>query len=276
VEAARRQERIAASGGIAAGVHERLAAAHRGSELRQREAARLHRRFARMMTSWALSADEGAVSPPRPVLMGAVADRSGWRGSVLTLCTPTGVEEMVAASDAQARRAHELEVSLGEGPSLDALHGRWSVAAGADLERRWPQYGPEVADLGVRAVAAVPVDVGPGMTGSLTVTGSAVPVGWVTAHLAELAGVLGQVLTMTPETSATPGPPAEELELPGLEEFEDADFQPAMHQAAGVLSERCGLAVHDAITLIRAHAYAEERSVADVAAEVVRGGVLEP
>ena len=277
--AAQRQERIAARGGMAADMHARMAAAHRGSERRQREAARLQRGYARMLTSWALLADEGATASPRPVLMRAVTDRAGWRGSVLTLCTAAGVEELVAASDSQARRAHELEVSVGEGPSFDAMHGRSSLAAGLELRRRWPQYGHEVAELGVQAVASVPVEIGSGMLGSLTVTGAAVPIGWVTEHLAELSVVLGEVLvtrdTVNLDTVAMDTVDLD-LNLPGLNQFEDEDHQPELQQAAGVLHERSGLAIDDAVALIRAHAYAEDRSVADVALDVVRGGVLEP
>ena len=65
-------------------------------------------------------------------------------------------------------------------------------------------------------------------------------------------------------------------DLPSLELFGDEDFQPALHQAAGVLHERCGWTIDNAIALIRAHAYAEERRVGEVAEEVVRGGLLLP
>lgn len=69
---------------------------------------------------------------------------------------------------------------------------------------------------------------------------------------------------------------AGETDVPGVDQFADADFQPALHQAAGMLCERTGLPIEDAIDLIRAHAYAEDRPVSEVAAEVIRGTVLEP
>ena len=62
-----------------------------------------------------------------------------------------------------------------------------------------------------------------------------------------------------------------DTELPDLEMFEAEDFQPALYQAAGALHERQGWAVDDAIALIRAQAYAEERSIAEVAEDVVSG-----
>jgi hypothetical protein len=58
---------------------------------------------------------------------------------------------------------------------------------------------------------------------------------------------------------------------PSLEMFEDEDFQPTLHQAAGVLYAVQGWALDDAIALIRAHAYAEDRPVAEVADDVLAG-----
>ena len=62
-----------------------------------------------------------------------------------------------------------------------------------------------------------------------------------------------------------------ETELPDLEMFESEDFQPALDQAAGALHAIQGWDIDDAIALIRAHAYAEERSVAEVAKDVIAG-----
>ena len=53
--------------------------------------------------------------------------------------------------------------------------------------------------------------------------------------------------------------------------FENEDFQPTLHQAAGVLYERHGWAIDDAIALIRAHAYAEDQSVTAAAEEIITG-----
>jgi len=261
-----RQERLADAGGLSAEIHARLAVRHRESERCQRVAARLQRRYAWSLTSWMARKEPGVA---RPVLLGAVAESAGWGGAVLTLGMPGETEALVSASDEEARRLHELEVAVGEGPSWEAMAGRCSSVSGPELSRRWPSYGAAVADLGVRAVAAVPVGHGADQVGSLTVTGEAAPVGWSSAGLVDLAEALQQVVG-TPD-SASCG----DLDLPGLEQLESEDFQPALHQAAGVLSHRLGLPMEDGIALVRAHAYAEDRSVAEVAAEVLRGGLLE-
>ena len=62
-----------------------------------------------------------------------------------------------------------------------------------------------------------------------------------------------------------------DTELPILEMLASEDFQPALHQAAGALHAHQGWTVQDAIAMIRAHAYAEDRSVAEVADDVLAG-----
>jgi hypothetical protein len=53
--------------------------------------------------------------------------------------------------------------------------------------------------------------------------------------------------------------------------FEEADYQAVVHQAAGVISVHCDCGIIDAEALLRAHAFAEDRPVADVAQDVVQG-----
>ena len=270
-EAAARQERLAGAGTSSAPVHVRIAAMHRRSEAAQRAAERMHLNFARRLAGWSVREDADQLL--RPVLMKAVANTAGWRGAVLSLNDATGAEKLVAASDATARRAHEIEVTLAEGPSRDAGLGRVALARGAELERRWPRYGPAVAELGVRAVAAVPVDLGcTYLGGALTVIGATPPTWTANAcGLCEVAEALAHTVLQAPDLVVDDG-----AGVPGLAVFETQDFQPALHQAAGLLHAREGWDIDSAVALIRAHAFAEDRPVTEVAAEVCRRGRLEP
>ena len=251
--------------------HQRMAAIHRRSEQRQRAAERLHGAFARNLESW-LGRQVGA-SSERPLLMSAVASTCGWPSAVLTLYSRDGIERLVAASDPTARQAHELEVALAEGPSWEAARGNATAENGTDLERRWPQYGPAVGRLGVHAVAAAPLDLAVDhLRGSLTVVGEVAPaLSLDSFRIGEIADALARTVLHVPDVVRADG-----RDLPSLEVFDDEDFQPALHQAAGVLHERCGWSIDNAIALIRAHAYAEDRPVQEVADEVVRGGLLLP
>jgi len=202
-----------------------------------------------------------------------VACAVGWQGAVITLCNAAGAEVLVAASDEVARVAHELEVSLAEGPSREARLGLVQIGVGAELGGRWARLGPAVQRLGLYAVAAVPLPLcTDSLRGSLMVTGSEaprpVPEG---CRLADVAGILTRTLLRAPGRVDVVGEP----ELPGLGLFEEEDFQPTLHQAAGVLTARLGCGMDNAVALIRARAFARERPVAAVAADVLAGDSLE-
>jgi hypothetical protein len=265
-------EKLMRPGMSAAEAHQRMAAVQRRNEKCQRAAARMHAAFARNLEMWLARAAGSGDEVPR--LMSAVASTSGWQAGVLTLYRHDGAECFVAASDATARRAHELEVALAEGPSWEAAHdGTATTEQGVQMERRWPQFGAAVGNLGVHAVSAAPLDLADHrLWGALTVVGNVAPPASLTRfRLAEVAEALTRTVLRVPAFTPTDGD-----DLASLEVFAEEDFQPTLHQAAGVLHERCGWPIDDAIALIRAHAYAEERSVSEVAEEVVRGALLQP
>lgn len=266
-QAAAKQERLAASGSRAAEMHDLVARRQRESERCQRTTARLQRDFAWLMAGWATRHDPDSVS--RPVLMNAVARTVRWRDALLVVRDQRGSEKLVAVSNDSAGRAHELEAVLGEGPSWEATQGRFVRADGEQLRARWPLYGEAVDRLGVQAVAAVPVPLGPRLTGGLILTGPD-PGEYGSARLADIAAALRQCLLATPGLMRGGG-----ADVTELDQFADTDLQPALHQAAGMMCERTGVPIDDAIALIRAHAFAEDRPVQAVAAEVIRGSVLE-
>jgi hypothetical protein len=266
------QEMLIQSLPSAAERHGRMAALHRRTEKCQRAAERMHLAFARNLELWLSRQADGTAERPR--LLAAVASTSGWQGAVLTLYNRDGAERLVAASDATARHAHELEVTLAEGPSWDAARGgNVTTEQGTQLEHRWPRYGPAVGRIGVHAVSAAPVDLAVDqLRGTLTVVGDTVPTTSVgDFRLGDVADALARTVLRVPSLVHS-----DSRDLPSLEVFGDEDFQPALHQAAGVLHERCGWDIDNAIALIRAHAYAEDRPVQDVAEEVVSGGLLLP
>jgi len=250
--------------------HARRARIQRRNEACQRAAQKMHRAFAQKLEVWISRCV--VVEEERPRLMSAVAATAGWQAAVVTLGDHVGRDHFVAASDGLARDAHDLEVTLAEGPSWDAALGLASSAEGAELTRRWPRYGPALGRLGVCAVAGVPLAPGWGgdVRGSLTVIATtpppvrAVPLG-------DVADALNRTVLRAPGLVRADGPGP-----PSLTVFEDDVFRPGLHQAAGMLRERCGWSIDDAIALIRARAYADDRCVDDIAQEVVRGALLQP
>jgi len=241
------------------------AAMRRQNAACQRTADRMLSNFSRRLRRWAADAEAGRRA--RPVLMREAAEFAGWGGVVLTLPDGSGGELLVAASDQRVRRVHELEVALGEGPTMDAYQGRGSLAQGDELARRWPRFAGMAERLGVHAVGAVPLDLAGGAArGSLAAVGPPLPAlpGEGRRRLQQVAHALDQGILATSRRVNPAG-----TDLPGLSLFEGEDFQVALHQAAGVLHERHGWGLHDAIALIEAHAFAEDRIVADVAEDIL-------
>lgn len=244
----------------AADLRARVAAASRRSAECQRRAEEVLLNFARRVERWAAREDAAVVL--RPVFMSEVAHAAGWAGVVLTLGDHSGSAGLVAASNATARRAHEMQMTLNEGPTLEASSGRISIAQGAELKQRWPRFGETAGDLGVTSVAAVPLHFG-----SLSAIGPPAPdpPGDI-AELRRMAEALDEVILLGPDVARTAN-----NDLPSLDLFEQEDFQPALHQAAGVLYGRGDWSIGDAIALIRAHAYAEDRPVTEVAEDIIHG-----
>jgi len=248
-------------------VRARTAAMQRQNAACQRTADRMLSNFARRLQRWAASEDAGQRA--RPVLMREAAEFAGWGGVVLTLPAGSGGKLLVAASDQRVRRFHELEVVVGEGPTMDAYQGHRSLAHDEELARRWPRFAGAAERLGVHAAAAVPLDLAGGATqAALTAVGPPLPAqpGEGLARLQQVAHALDQGILATSRRVNPTG-----TDVPGLHLFEREDFQPALHQAAGVLHERHGWGLHDAIALLEAHAFAEDRPVADVAEDVLAG-----
>jgi len=263
--AAKRERLVAGSPAAVAELRARTAAMHRRAEACQRAAERVLTRYAQRLEGWAAHEDADVLL--RPLLMREVARSAGWGGVVLSLRSRSGREVLVAASDVRARRLYELQVALDEGPAREVAEGPESVAYGAQLERRWPQFAQEAGALGVTAAAAVPVRLGAADMG-----GSLSAIGPPSERTGDLHGLRTAAEALDAVILHAPGlVRASDTDVPGLEMFEQADFQPTLHQAAGVLRERHGWGVNSAIALIRLHAYAENLSVTEVAEDVLTG-----
>ena len=169
-------------------------------------------------------------------------------------------------TDEVSARIEELQFSLGEGPCVDAYEQDRPIAEpdlGEPASFRWSAFAPAALQAGVRAVFAFPLRVGAIRLGSL---------GLYNTHAGRLRDeqhgdalvvadlVAESVLLMQAE--AAPGMLAAQLEA-------GADFYSVIHQAAGMVSAQLGVGVAHAMVRLRAHAYGNERMLADVARDVV-------
>lgn len=239
------------------GLHMRMAALHRQTERRHLITASLYDSLVAKVLACPDVAD-GADLDSRLPLMAAAAEFAGSAGAIITLFDSHQNEVLVLASDRSARRAHDIEFGVGEGPSREAFRTRQIVAAsGQEMSRRWKLYGPRAASLDVRAVAAAPMTLDAACLGSLVLlnpaqVSSSEAIGAVSEALAHalIEGKLGGRAGILAQAT---------------------DHLPFIHQAVGVVSARTGCSVGDALALIRARAFAESAEVCDIARGILCG-----
>jgi hypothetical protein len=239
-----------------AALQQRAEACHLGS-------ARLQEQCADRLRGWGKwSGDQGR----RSAFMDAVAAAIGMPSAAVILLATQRWEAVVAASDETARAAHDLEFVLGEGPAhLAVSRGQAVQVTGAALGDRWPQYGPAVASLGVRAVLAVPLQPPAGL-GAVCAYGSRPAIG----QDAVMAAIrVANALPLTLAQAARDSWPADGIGALPL--FGEAGFPAVVHRAAGMVSQQCGCGITDALALLRARAFATGRPAEEIAAGVLRG-----
>ncbi|MFG1792146.1 GAF domain-containing protein [Nocardia sp. NPDC049149] len=243
-------------------IRQRMAELHRRIEARHRACARLHRSHALRLQRWAL----GDRATLRPVFMAAVAEQLGADSAAVTLFGPAGEELLIAASDGTARAAHDLELLVGEGPAHDALVSRECVIAGStELATRWPEYGPAVAELGVRYVAAAPLRSSDLLGVLCAFTSRTELRDEVTMAAARMADALAHTVLLGASGIAPDGTMHGSL-------FNDADYLTTVHQAVGMVAVQCTCDTRAALALLRARAFADGVTVTEVARRVLEDG----
>ncbi|TCO50317.1 GAF domain-containing protein [Kribbella antiqua] len=187
-------------------------------------------------------------------------------GAGVALMTSAGHAGLLVASDAPAAALENLQQTLGEGPCLDASREGRPVLL-PDLARTgstWsPGFAASAADAGVAAIFAFPLQVGAIRLGVLDLyrrTTGALD----SLELAEALDFASAATTILLDLQH--GAPPGELH-PLLAEV--ADGHREIHQATGMVSVQAAVGLTEALLLIRAHAYATERSLFDIAKDVV-------
>jgi hypothetical protein len=184
----------------------------------------------------------------------------GVDAAALVLRGDARAQEMVSASDGWAVLLEELQYTLGEGPAVEAYRGGGPVLAG-DLsaeQGRWPGFADAAAEQGLAAMFAFPLQIGGIRLGSLDLYRRRP--GGLSAEAATDAVVLA------------------DLAMFALLENELADDEDKLrmevsyqdvHLATGVLAAKLRIGLEDAFVRLRAHAFAERRSLLEVSRDVL-------
>jgi ANTAR domain len=165
---------------------------------------------------------------------------------------------LLQVTDEVARQLADLQLTLGEGPLLDASASGGPVLASelADGEwaARWPAFGPAASKAGAAAVFAFPLVVGAIRAGVL---------GLYRARPGPLTGFqLGDALVFADTATL--------LLLDGHDRpAYRASHRAEIDQATGMLTEQLGVSITDAFVRLRAYAYVNDIQLADVARDIV-------
>ena len=186
-------------------------------------------------------------------------------GVGLSVMAEGGGQLAIAASSDEHARVEELQFILGEGPCLAAYKsgGPVLVTDIAEAAReRWPGYGTAVQQYAVRAVFAFPLQMGAARLGALDVyqdTTGPLPRAAI-AHALTFAEVAFARLLNAHEESQSDGASTGDLLGDGRAE---------LYQAQGILMVQLGISLTEAMTRLRAYAFAHDLPLSEVAADVV-------
>jgi hypothetical protein len=199
-------------------------------------------------------------------LCGAAVGVLSASGTAVSVMAEDGARGVAASSDPASERIEELQFVLGEGPCIDAFASRRPVLVpdlADEAAHRWPAYTPAAQDEGVCAVFAFPLQVGAARLGVLDVfraragplTGAELRHAFTFTDLAVRTLLDGQ-------DDAVAGAAAGGLD-------EAIGHSAELFQAQGMVMVQLGVSLAEALVRIRAHTYAENRRLNDVARDIV-------
>lgn len=193
-------------------------------------------------------------------------------GAAITVMTEAGAQAVVADSEPRSRALEQLTFTLGEGPALDAFtYGRPVLVGDISVAfRRWPGWASAALDLGANATFSFPVQLGAVRFGVLSGHGT---------QPRELDGKEVRRCLMLAEIATDQ---LLESSTSGTARSPDPDLQRAMHlrseiyQAQGMVMIALDVSLAEALTRMRAHAFATGRDLAEVALGIIGGSITLP
>jgi len=173
--------------------------------------------------------------------------------------------------DKTSTALEDAQFTLGQGPGQEAVADGVPVLVPdlAQAASRWPGFVPVAEELGVGAIFAFPLRIGAISVGVLSAY-RAIPGPLADGQLAD-ALALADTVTVLLLHSAPPEPGRTEVEsnAPRADSAQTTTFRPEVHQATGMISVQLDVPLAEALVRLRAHAYGNDRPIAEVAADVV-------
>lgn len=188
-------------------------------------------------------------------------------GVGLALVTDRGPAGLVGSTGGRVKVVEDLQLLMGEGPSVDAWTQRRPVLQPQLRQTgmsRWLGFGPAAVDAGVEAIFAFPLLVG------------GLPLGVLTLHRTTAGDLTGAGLDEALSSAAAAVRVLlhlqDQVPLDGGVHPDLTDPSPdqaRMHQATGMISAQAGVTPTEALLLLRARAYSSDSTIADLVARVL-------
>lgn len=224
----------------------------------------------RVIRIWTRVAEEAHGTPVSVAHVCSAAVRTvGVDGAGVSVVVNANLRETMHATDGVAAQLEELQLTLGQGPCVDTFNQRGPVLAAdlgeAQYATRWPAFTSAAMDRGARAIFALPLQIGVIRLGAMDLYRTrpgALSSGELSDALAfaETAGMLllDSAAGLLPDTA----------ELVWQRD-EPTSHQAQVHQATGMIIAQLNVNADTAFARLRAYAFANERTLADVARDVV-------
>jgi hypothetical protein len=191
----------------------------------------------------------------------------GVTGAGISMVTRSGNHGVVCATDEVSAKIEDLQLTLGEGPCIDSVRGGSPVlisdlgARGDFSGERWPAFLEGAGAAGVRAVFAFPLRIG------------AISVGAMDLYRDEPGDLAADELPAALRAADAAAHALLHLEDPPDATAGPSDFgtvyHPQVHQATGMVQVQLGVPTNEAFVRLRARAFATNRSLVDLARDVV-------
>lgn len=192
----------------------------------------------------------------------------GVDGAGVSLLSAT-VHRSLGASDQVAAAVEDSQIELGEGPCVDAYRNG-QPALEPDLEsesarRRWPLFAARVSEFGVRAIYGFPLMIGADTIGALDLY-SRSPKSLRDGDL-EDALILADLAALAIQAHDERND--DTMVRLDAEPTQGWAYQSIVHNASGMTAAQLDIPVDEALVRLRTYAFAADRRLADVAADVV-------
>jgi ANTAR domain len=211
------------------------------------------------------AACEGDAPVSLAALCAGAADLLAVDGASVTAVGGPSVLEPLSATDELSARLEELLLTTGEGPGAeDFMFGAPMLIPDlAPVLDRWPGFAPAALAAGARALFAFPLQAGAIRAGVLLLY-RAQPGPLTVQQLADALVVADIALTLLLDSAAGISASPDYQSFDGL-----SDSRAEVYQATGMISVQLGVSLEDAFVRLRAHAFAADAPLHDVAGDVV-------